>query len=66
MTDDYLILPRGCEEAVVDFFKSNNVDVRIEDKTNSGAAIKVEFNGSLYEEQQRAIEALEIHQCGTL
>lgn len=66
ITDDYLILPRGCEEAVVDFFKSNNVDVRIEDKANSGLAIKVEFNGSLYEEQQRAIEALEIHQCGTL
>lgn len=66
ITDDYLILPRGCEEDVVDFFKSNNVDVRIEDKANSGLAIKVEFNGSLYEEQQRAIEALEIHQCGTL
>lgn len=66
MTDDYLLLPRGCEEAVVDFFKSNNVDVRIDDKTNPGARIDVGFNGSLYEEQQRAIEALEIHQCGTL
>ncbi len=66
MTDDYLLLPRGCEEAVVDFFKSNNVDVWIDDKTNPGARIDVGFNGSLYEEQQRAIEALEIHQCGTL
>lgn len=66
MTDDYLLLPRGCEEAVVDFFKSNNVDVRIDDKTNPGARIDVGFKGSLYEEQQRAIEALEAHRCGTL
>lgn len=64
--DDYLMLPRGCEEAVVDFFKSNNVDVRIDDKTNPGARIDVGFKGSLYEEQQRAIEALEAHRCGTL
>lgn len=66
MTDDYLLLPRGCEEAVVDLFKSNNVDVRIDDKTNPGARIDVGFKGSLYEEQQRAIEALEAHRCGTL
>lgn len=66
ITDDYLLLPRGCEEAVVDFFKSNNVNVRIDDKTNPGARINVGFKGSLYEEQQRAIEALEAHRCGTL
>lgn len=66
ITDDYLLLPRGCEEAVVDFFKSNNVDVRIDDKTNPEARIDVGFKGSLYEEQQRAIEALEAHRCGTL
>lgn len=66
ITDDYLMLPRGCEEAAVDFFKSNGVEVGIEDKTNPGQRIDVEFMGSLYEEQQRAIEALEAHRCGTL
>lgn len=66
MKDGYLILPRGCEETAVDFFKSNNIVVSIEDKTNPGQRIDVEFNGSLYEEQQRAIEALEAHRCGTL
>lgn len=66
ITGDYLMLPRGCEEAAVDFFKSNGVEVGIEDKTNSGQRIDVEFMGSLYEEQQRAIEALEAHRCGTL
>lgn len=66
ITDDYLMLPRGCEVAAVDFFKSNGVEVGIEDKTNPGQRIDVEFMGSLYEEQQRAIEALEAHRCGTL
>lgn len=66
LTDDCLLLPRGCEEAATDFFKSNGVEVIIDDKTNPGQAIKVEFNGTLYEEQQRAIEALEVQRCGTL
>lgn len=66
MKDGYLILPRGCEETAVDFFKSNGVEVGIEDTTNPGQTIDVEFKGSLYEEQQRAIEALEAHRCGTL
>ncbi len=66
LEDDYLILPRGCEDAVVDFFKSNNVEALIEDKTNPGHRIEVEFKGALYDEQQRAIEALTTHRCGTL
>ena len=66
MKDGYLMLPRGCEETAVDFFKRNDIVVRIEDKTNPGQKIDVEFNGSLYEEQQRAIESLEAHRCGTL
>lgn len=66
ITDDYLVLPRGCEEAAIDFFKSNDVEARIDDKTNPGARIEVEFNGSLREEQKRAVEVLEMHRCGTL
>lgn len=66
LADDYLMLPRGCEGAAVDFFKSNGIEVEIEDKTNPGQAIEAEFNGTLYEEQQRALESLEVHRCGTL
>ena len=65
-TDDYLMLPRGCEEAAVDFFKGNGVEIGVEDKTYPGHRIDVGFKGSLYEEQQRAIDALEAHRCGTL
>lgn len=64
--DNYLMLPRGCEEAAVDFFKGNGVEVGIEDKTNPGQRIEAEFKGSSYEEQQLAIDALEAHRCGTL
>lgn len=66
ITDDYLILPRGCEESAIDFLRGNNVDVEIQDKTNPGLPIAVEFNGQLYPEQEQAIEELARHRCGTL
>lgn len=66
ITDDYLILPRGCEESAIDFLRGNNVDVEIQDKTNPGIPITVEFNGQLYPEQEQAIEELARHRCGTL
>ena len=66
MADDYLILPRGCEESAVYFLGKNNVDVEIRDKTNPGMPFEVEFNGELYPEQKLAIEELARHRCGTL
>ena len=66
ITDDYLILPRGCEESAIDFLRENNVDVEIQDKANPGMPITVEFNGQLYSEQEHAIEALARHRCGPL
>ena len=64
--DNYLIMPRGCEEAVVDFFATKGVDVVIEDKTTKGEPIDVSFNGVLRPEQQDAVAALLAHRCGTL
>lgn len=66
IADDYLILPRGCEESAIDFLRENNVDVEIQDKANPGMPITVEFNGQLYSEQEHAIEELARHRCGTL
>lgn len=66
ITDDYLILPRGCEESAIDFLRENNVDVEIQDKANPGMPISVEFNGLLYPEQEQAIVELARHRCGTL
>ena len=42
------------------------MDVEIQDKTNPGLPIAVEFNGQLYPEQEQAIEVLARHRCGTL
>ena len=66
MADDYLILPRGCEESAINFLRENNVEVEIQDKTNPGQPIAVDFNGELYSEQKLAIEELARHRCGTL
>ena len=66
MADDYLILPRGCEESAIGFFKDNEIEVDIEDKTTRGISIEVDFNGELYQEQKQAIEELARYRCGTL
>ena len=66
MTDDYLALPRGCEDAVYDVLSQHNVNVTISDKTNPGRSINVTFKGKLREEQQKAIEAFTKHNIGTL
>ena len=66
ITDDYLFLPRGCEDSVVDFFRENNVRLSFDDKTTNGCKINATFNGSLYPEQQKALDALCRCRCGTL
>lgn len=66
MTDDYLVLPRGCEDAVCDILTQHDVKITISDKTNHGRSIKVTFRGELREEQQKAIEAFAEHNIGTL
>lgn len=66
LSDDYLWLPRGCEDAVMEFFHSNNVTLTIEDKTNPGKTINIEFQGKLYPEQEAALNDLGNHSCGTL
>ena len=66
MTDDYLALPRGCEDAVCDILTQHGVKVAISDKTNHGHNINVTFRGELREEQQKAMEAFAGHNFGTL
>lgn len=66
IVDDYLVLPRGCEEAVVSFFKSNNVEFSIVDETIHGSEISVNFKGVEREEQTDAINALLPYNNGVL
>ena len=64
--DDYLWLPRGCEDTIVEFFKENSVKIEFEDKSNPGILIDVSFKGELYPEQKLALENLTKYNCGTL
>lgn len=64
--NDYIALPRGCEEMLLDLFESANIKINITDKTNLGTAIPVEFNGALREEQQPAANTLLEHNIGVL
>ncbi len=64
--DEYIALPRGCEDALVDLFSGTKTNVSITDKTNRGTEIPVDFNGILREEQQPATNALLEHNIGVL
>ena len=66
LTDEYLALPRGCEDAVTTLLKEKNVAYRFEDKTNHGRAISIHFNGELRENQQEAVNALATNNTGVL
>lgn len=66
MEEDYISLPRGCEDAVVALLESNQITYRIEDKTNHGENVTVRFKGEFREEQKAAIASLTAHDNGVL
>lgn len=66
ITDDYLAMPRGCEDAILSFLNENGVKYNIVDETNHGTPISVSFQGKEREEQLVAINALLMHSNGVL
>ena len=66
ISDDYLAMPRGCEDAIKSFLEENDVAVEVFDKTNPGNHISVSFNGEVRAEQREAIEAMLAHNNGVL
>ena len=66
LTEEFLALPRGCEDAVTTLLKEKNVAYRFEDKTNHGRPISVHFNGELRENQQEAVNTLAMNNTGVL
>ena len=65
-TEDYLCLPRGCEADLKTFFAELKIEPEVIDETNHGRSIDVEFNGSLRDEQPRALDKLLEHDIGVL
>ena len=66
LSDYYLGLPRGCEDAVMALLKEKEVDFLFDDKTNHGKKISVHFNGELRDNQQEAVNALSAYNTGVL
>ena len=58
ITNEYLAMPRGCEDATRSFLNDNAVTYTIIDKTNHGNKISVSFQGEEREEQLEAINSL--------
>ena len=66
ITNEYLAMPRGCEDATRSFLNDNAVTYTITDKTNHGNKISVSFQGEEREEQLEAINALSPYTNGIL
>lgn len=64
--DEYIALPRGCEDAIFNLLTQRSVQITISDQTNHGQSIDVLFKGELREEQQSAMEAMLRYNIGTL
>ncbi|MEL3970937.1 DEAD/DEAH box helicase family protein [Rossellomorea oryzaecorticis] len=65
-TDMELILPRGCLEDVLKLCKEHKIKPIIQDETFKEQVLNKEFKGSLYPQQQEAVEQLSSHSCGVL
>lgn len=57
-TDEYLAMPRGCEDAIFNMLYSLKINYEIVDNTNYGKPIGVIFKGKERDEQLDAINAL--------
>ncbi len=63
---DFLVLPRGCTEAVAELLNEYNVPYALEDRRNEGRPINATFTGALRPEQEPAAEALLREDTGVL
>jgi superfamily II DNA or RNA helicase len=66
ITDEYLAIPRGCEDTILTILKDNHAEYCIIDETNHGSKISVSFLGEEREEQLSAINALSPYTNGVL
>ena len=66
MTEDYLKLPRGCEDAVIELLQSNFAVWDENDQTNAGRTIDISFSGELRPEQEAAVQRLLAYNNGVL
>ena len=66
ITEDYIGLPRGCENALYELLEQSNTNFYIYDKTSLGKEMPVTFHGELRDEQNEAAEAMLQYNTGIL
>ena len=64
--DNYVCIPRGCEEKLVEMLTDSNVTFNKDDCRQIGRRISVSFGGKLYAEQQKAAEKMLCYDTGIL
>ncbi|MGM9602970.1 MAG: TOTE conflict system archaeo-eukaryotic primase domain-containing protein [Faecousia sp.] len=64
--DDYIGVPRGCMETVVELFEQHNIPYSLDDLRCAGRSIDVSFSGTLRAEQEPAAQALFMEEMGVL
>lgn len=64
--NDYIKIPRGLREKIIDECHKGKIDCEIQDKRCKGSNIRVEFNGQLKLVQAEAVEALMKYDTGIL
>jgi len=62
----FLVLPRGCLEALCSLLKENGIRAGIQDEREHGTPLDVRFRGELRPEQERAAKAMLAHETGVL
>ncbi|MDR1700238.1 MAG: DNA primase, partial [Lachnoclostridium sp.] len=65
-TLDYVCLPRGCEEKLLELLDASDVAYQVTEKKEQGDPIQVSFCGELYPEQVKAAEKMLQHDYGIL
>jgi superfamily II DNA or RNA helicase len=66
VNDNFVAVPRGCEDTVLSVLDDYGVTYIIDDKTNHGNQIDIKFKGELYPNQVEAVAELYKHHNGIL
>lgn len=64
--DDYIKVPRGLLDRIIDECEKSKIEYNIIDKRERGKPIKVSFNGNLKEEQKVAVQKILEYENGVL
>lgn len=65
-TEDYICIPRGCEEKLVERLQDSGIHYELQDLRYKGKPINAAFLGKLYPEQKVAAEKMLEHDTGVL